>query len=118
MKRRSFSASARVAIFRHHGGICHICHGNIHVGQQWEVEHVIPLAQGGTNEIANTRPAHRDCHAGKTAKDAADTARAKRREARHIGAKPPPKVQIKSAGFAKKPAREPKPTLPPRMIYR
>lgn len=84
--RRTLSTTARVELFRVAGGVCHICGGKIAVGEGWDVEHVIPLAQGGEDEPANMRPAHRRCHAGKTATDAANTAKAKRRHARHIGA--------------------------------
>lgn len=86
MTRRRLSNTARVALFQAHDGRCHICGGKIAAGEAWEVEHVIPLAQGGDDDEANMRPAHAKCHKAKTAKDAADTARAKRREARHIGA--------------------------------
>lgn len=87
MKRRTISTRERVTLFQTHGGICHICQGRIAIGDAWEVEHVIPLAQGGEDGGDNLRPAHVRCHAGKTAVDAGDTARAKRREARHLGAK-------------------------------
>jgi 5-methylcytosine-specific restriction enzyme A len=86
MTRRRLSDTARVALFLRHDGICHICGSRIIVGERWEVEHVLPLAQGGEDDDTNTRPAHAKCHRVKTAKDAADTAKAKRREARHIGA--------------------------------
>ena len=57
-------------------------------GQAWEVEHVIPFAMGGADDMTNWRPVHaRVCHAGKTKQDVSDIARAKRREARHVGAK-------------------------------
>ena len=87
MTRRPLSTKARVELFRVTGGICHICAGKIQVGQAWEVEHVIPLAQGGEDGGDNLRPAHVACHRVKTSQDATDTAKAKRREARHLGIK-------------------------------
>lgn len=87
MTRRPLSTKARVELFRLTGGICHICAGWIQVGQAWEVEHVIPLAQGGEDGGDNLRPAHVACHRVKTSQDATDTAKAKRREARHLGIK-------------------------------
>lgn len=87
LMRRKISTRERVAIFQRWNGECHICGGRITVGEGWDVEHLIPLAQGGDDDGDNLRPAHRKCHAVKTKKDAADTARAKRREAKHIGAK-------------------------------
>lgn len=86
MTRRRLSDTSRVALFLRHDGICHICGSRIIAGERWEVDHVLPLAQGGDDDDTNTRPAHVKCHRVKTAKDASDTAKAKRREARHIGA--------------------------------
>lgn len=83
--RRTIPTRERVALFQAAGGICHICSGRIHVGEAWEVEHVVPLAQGGEDGGDNLRPAHVKCHKAKSAKDATDTARAKRREAKHLG---------------------------------
>lgn len=113
MKRRSITAKERVAIFNRWGGVCHICKGKIE-GKGWDVEHVIPLAQGGEDGGDNLRPAHIDCHKEKTAVDAADTAKAKRREAKHIGAwkpkRPFPKRQ-------KEPFKSRHPAMPRRPIY-
>lgn len=85
--RRAISTRERVALFQRWGGECHICGGRIGVGEAWDVEHVIPLAQGGEDGGDNLRPAHRKCHSSKTKADAANTARAKRREAAFLGAK-------------------------------
>jgi len=85
--RRSISTRERVSIFQSAGGLCHICGGRIAIGDSWDVEHVIPLAQGGEDGGENLKPAHTRCHKGKSAKDATDTARAKRREATHLGCK-------------------------------
>lgn len=60
------------------------------------------------------------CHAPKTAKDVADIAEAKRREAVHLGIKAAPSRPIKSAPFqksAKAAKRVEKPALPPRQLY-
>ena len=86
-KRKTISAKARVALFQKHDGTCHLCGGKIHAGEAWECEHVIPFAMGGADTEDNWRPAHTKCHKAKTVKDVADIAKAKRREARHIGAK-------------------------------
>ena len=87
MTRRRISTRERVDIFQRNGGVCHLCAGRISVGEAWDVEHVIPLAQGGDDDGDNLKPAHRKCHAAKSKADATNTARAKRREARHIGAR-------------------------------
>jgi 5-methylcytosine-specific restriction endonuclease McrA len=87
MKRKTVSTKARVALFQKHGGMCHICGGKINVGEGWELEHIIPFALGGEDEEHNWALAHTKCHKAKTKDDVATIAKAKRREARHIGAK-------------------------------
>ena len=85
--RRSLTTAARVRIFQHNDGICHMCGGRIGVGDAWDVSHEIPLELGGADDDTNMRPAHRACHRAHTAAvDIPDIARAKRREAKHLGA--------------------------------
>lgn len=101
MTRKRRSAKTRLRIFLAHKGVCHVCSGAISVGQLWDLDHVIPLALGGDDEEHNLAPAHRKtCHGSKTAaQDVPAIAKAKRREARHIGATAP-KRPIASPGFA------------------
>lgn len=50
-----------------HEGICHVCG---RPGSD-EVDHVIPLSQGGADTIANKRPIHSTpCHEEKTQREA------------------------------------------------
>lgn len=86
-KRKTISAKARVALFQKHDGVCHLCGGKINVGEAWEVEHIIPFAMGGADDESNWSLAHIKCHRAKTTEDVGNIAKAKRREARHIGAK-------------------------------
>lgn len=85
--RRRISTRERVDIFKRCEARCHICQGRINAGDPWDVEHIIPLAQGGDDYGDNLAPAHRRCHEAKTKQDTTNTARAKRREAKHLGAK-------------------------------
>lgn len=84
--RRSISSTERARLFALHGGICHLCGEKIDgVRERWEVEHVIPWALTRDDSDENRRPAHVACHRAKTHDDAADIAKAKRREAKHLG---------------------------------
>lgn len=60
-------AEAAKRIMRLHNGVCHVCGL---VGAD-EVDHVIPLCEGGLDEDHNKRPIHRTpCHVRKTAQEA------------------------------------------------
>lgn len=96
-KRRSMSWARRLRIFESTGGRCIICGDRIDgVREPWTVEHVRPLGLGGADNDANCGPAHERCRREKDKDDVAAIARAKRRKAKHIGAKKP-------GGFRKPP---------------
>jgi 5-methylcytosine-specific restriction endonuclease McrA len=84
-KRKRLSTTQRIILFQKHGGICHICGGKIGIGESWELEHIIPFAMGGEDNESNWAPAHIKCHRDKTTIDVGQIAKAKRREARHLG---------------------------------
>lgn len=85
-KRQSLTTRKRVALFLERGGVCSICNHKI-VRKAWDVEHRIPLALGGTNDMSNLDVAHVDCHKTKTRKDVRDIAKGIRVMAQNIGAK-------------------------------
>ena len=93
-ERRHWSRSARARIFEAADGICHICGGRIQVGEAWDLEHVTPLSMGGADEESNLRPAHAKCHRDKTSSEAPILAKAKSREAKHLGFKAPSRNPI------------------------
>jgi 5-methylcytosine-specific restriction endonuclease McrA len=86
MSRRRISATERAKIFERARGKCHICGHMIDAGREcWDLEHIIPLAMGGDDHGDNLAPAHRNCHAIKTAEaDAPALAKAKRLYRRHV----------------------------------
>lgn len=115
MTRREFSRAQKAQMLKRASdakGIIH-CEGcglNI-TGKAVEFDHVIPEAM----VIDKTKPLTiehgkalgRDCchraPGGKTAQDMANIAKAKRREANHLGIRPP--SRLKGAGFPKAPAQ-------------
>ena len=86
-ERGHISRTRRLALFRDQHGRCHLCSGFIKATERWELEHVIPLAMGGADDETNWALAHTKCHKSKTVRDLLELGRAKRREAKHLGAK-------------------------------
>ena len=102
--RPKLSTTERVRLFHLHGEACHIRSQPIDgVHERWEIEHV--LSRGMVGSAADTddtmRPAHVDCHKVKTAVDADELARAKRRHAKHVGAYRPKRIMpgLRASGF-------------------
>lgn len=60
----------RQRVLDEHGRRCYIC-GRSYPASSLEVDHVIPLAEGGPDTPGNLRPACRRCHHRKTAAEAA-----------------------------------------------
>ena len=89
--RKHLSTRERLRLFTLHGGICHICKVKIDgARERWEISHEIAFEMGGADDDKNRKPAHYRCHREQTAKvDIPVIAKAKRREARYIGAKAP-----------------------------
>lgn len=96
--RKPLTKKQRVQLFFERKGECCICHGKIHIGEKWIDEHETALALGGTNEMSNRGLAHIDCAKDKTKVDVKHIAKAKRVEAKHIGANKPV-ANIQSRGF-------------------
>ena len=119
MTRRNFTKAVMVARIKAatvDGKI--FCEGCGALCKKFEIDHI--LADGmhtdadkdKSNSFENSRLLCIPCHAEKTKKDVANIARAKRVEARHLGAVKS-KTPIKSRGFPKKERKEKIP-LPPR----
>jgi 5-methylcytosine-specific restriction protein A len=112
MTRRAhnFTAKQRVEIALRANGRCEACGAKLKPGEG-QADHVIPVAMGGESVVSNGQWMCSPCHLEKTTKaDVPGVAKAKRRQARDIGAIRPA-GKIKSAGFAK-PAPRRKATAP------
>lgn len=121
MRRKEFTGKIRKQAFIRCGSKCEACNAALKIGEG-EYDHIIPWALSEDSSIENCQVLCVPCHRGvgaKTADDQRHIAKAKRREAKHIGITKPAGT-LKSAGFPiseKSAARQPKQALPYRSLY-
>lgn len=110
----------RLKLFEQHKGVCAVCGQYIQAGHRWIVEHLTPLALGGTNDLTNLAPVHERCAAEKTKDDMKRVVKAKRQKMAHLGIKPQKGPRIVSRGFPKreKARRFAKKPLPPKDLFK
>lgn len=77
----------RLRVFDRHGGICHLSGRRIQPGDSWDIDHIVPLCNGGEHRFSNLAPVIREKHREKTARDVAERAKNDRIKKRHIGIK-------------------------------
>lgn len=73
---RKYDDSKLQAIFAKANGLCHLCGKPIALSNYgahgargaWEVDHSIPLSEGGTDHLNNLYPAHTSCNRSKQAR--------------------------------------------------
>ncbi len=88
MSRREFTRAIKAAAFQRSAGNCESCTAHLYPGK-FAYDHRIPDGLTGEPTISNCVVLCVACHSVKTTKhDVPAIARAKRREAKHIGAKP------------------------------
>lgn len=102
-KRRSMTKARAARIFLDANGICCNCGKQIRQGDQWFVEHVESLAQGGADDDKNARPAHTKCKPAKDATDAASKAKRDRLVTASWERETPKRSSFQSPGFRKSP---------------
>jgi hypothetical protein len=71
-KRKSLRPSVRFEVFKRDGFTCGYC-GSTPPAVVLEVDHIIAVANGGTDEVENLLTACRDCNAGKGARSLEST---------------------------------------------
>ena len=90
IRRPVFSTSFRLNLFLKRKGACASCHQKIDAGKAWDIDHILPLALGGTNEPENLQILCKPCHHSKTSQsDIPRIAKIKRLKAAHLGARSP-----------------------------
>jgi 5-methylcytosine-specific restriction protein A len=121
MPRREFPRPVKVAVIKRatRDGVVY-CEGCGAIAKKWQIDHKRADGLLGEPVLENAQLICKACYDPKNSEDTRAIAKAKRREARHIGAYTSKKT-IRSAGF---PARPDKPNkiiknhLPPKEIYR
>ena len=89
MSRKEFSTRTKAKAFHRAGGNCDGCGGRLYVGK-FAYDHDNPDGLTGDPTLENCRVLCTACHSVKTTtQDVPRIAKAKRREAKHIGAKAP-----------------------------
>lgn len=116
-KGKEFSKATKVEAWRRCKDACEKCGALLKPGR-YDYDHVIPIAQGGDNTLRNCEVLCEPCHDEKSdKKDKPNIAKAKRREAKQVGAETPSK-----RGFKKEPKvrdrSDPFPNLPKRQFYK
>jgi len=81
--RRSMTPLRALRIFEASGGHCASCKRKLGPQDDWDVDHVIALENGGTDEDANLQILCEWCHKPKTADDHGQAAKGKRMAAKH-----------------------------------
>ncbi len=95
VRRPTFSTSFRLSLFLKRKGTCAACTQKIEAGKAWNIDHILPLALGGTNAPENLQILCRPCHRSKTThSDIPRIAKTKRLKARHLGARAPSNCPI------------------------
>nr|DAR25287.1 MAG TPA: HNHc [Caudoviricetes sp.] len=63
-------------VISRYGAVCWLCHLAIDLALPrmspggFTIDHVVPRSKGGTDDLANLRPAHRECNLRRCAKPA------------------------------------------------
>ena len=77
--------SVRLRIFEKHGGRCRLTDKKILAGDKWDLDHIVPLADGGENRESNLAPVLHYAHQQKTVEENKARAKAKRNAIKHFG---------------------------------
>ena len=100
-RRKSMTPHRRAAIFAKEHGICWQCSRRLRPGDDWSVEHVIALQNGGEDTDDNCRVTCAWCKPGKDRADQATAAKGRHRAVRHTVPKEQRKSQRGFKGWRK-----------------
>jgi 5-methylcytosine-specific restriction protein A len=92
--------AVRLRVFAAHDGRCHWSKLKIQVGDEWDLDHIVALEDGGANRETNLAPILRDKHRQKTGAENSRRDKADRVRLKHLGQWPEPVRKLKGRGFA------------------
>lgn len=72
-------------IFLKADGRCSCCNRRIGPTEQWQLDHIVALINGGENRESNLQPLLTEHHLAKTRKDVAEKALTYRKRVKHLG---------------------------------
>jgi 5-methylcytosine-specific restriction protein A len=111
----------RLRVFVREGGICYLSKRPISPGEEWECHHRVALINGGRNAEDNLVPVLVGPHRAQTKADMKEKSKTAEIAKSHLGIKPVSTRKIQGRKFQQSERtakREPKPSLPPRALYR
>lgn len=76
--RKRFTAMERARVFALRDGCCHRCRRKLGPSDDWTLEHLIALENGGDNEVPNLTVTCEWCEPAKTAEDHEQAGHARR----------------------------------------
>lgn len=83
-KRRHRTSLELAQIFADRGGRCHLCERKLGPSDRWELDHIVALSRGGTDDDVNLAPCCSWCHDPKSDDDTSAAAKGKRNFAKHF----------------------------------
>ena len=82
-KRGAMTPQRRAKIFAARQGICHKCTRKLVPADDWDIDHILALENGGTDEDENLAPCCDWCHVSKTADDHKEAGHGRRMATKH-----------------------------------
>lgn len=82
--RQRFTDQQRARAFANADGKCASCGIKIRIGQDWDLDHILALENGGSNDPENLQVLCELCHAKKTGDDHALAGKSRRTYTKHV----------------------------------
>ena len=87
----------RLRVFERYNGRCYVTGRIIRPGDDWQIDHIVAIINGGEHRECNLAPILRDAHKAKTAEDVKEKAIVAKKMKTHLGIR----VKKKKMGYRK-----------------